>query len=181
MAPDQAVTAGSAVARFVSAGWYRDELRDAVMRYKFSGRRACADAFGQVLAGTVRFYLPGAFDVISWVPVSPETLKTRGYDQARLLAEAAAGALGKRSVPVLEKTGKNVPQSSLRGREERRRNVEGVYHVPDPAAVMGKRILLIDDILTTGATLEEAARTLRRAGASQVVAAVLCRTPLRGE
>jgi len=55
--------------------------------------------------------------------------------------------------------------------------VAGVYTVPQPEAVAGRRVLVIDDILTTGATLEEAARTLRAAGAAQVVAAVLARTP----
>ena len=114
------------------------------------------------------------------MPVSPDTLRKRGYDQAQLLAQEAAKALGKPVLPLLEKTGKNRPQSSLTHGRERFANVAGVYTVPQPAAAAGQRILLIDDILTTGATLNEAARTLRQAGAGQVVAAALCRTPEHG-
>ena len=69
------------------------------------------------------------------------------------------------------------PQSSLTQGRQRRANVAGVYTAPHPAQVAGQRILLLDDILTTGATLNEAARTLRQAGARQVVAAAFCRTP----
>ena len=95
----------------------------------------------------------------------------------RLLAQEAAQVLGREAVPLLAKTGHNRPQSSLAHGEQRWKNVAGVYTVPHPEEVAGQRILLIDDILTTGATLNEAARTLRQAGAAQVVCATLCRTP----
>ena len=73
---------------------------------------------------------------------------------------------------------KNTPaQSSLTEGRKRESNVAGVYKVPDPKLVKGQRVLVIDDIRTTGATLEEAARTLRKAGASQILAAAFCRTP----
>ena len=130
-----------------------------------------------MLAKQIRFFLPGAYDCITWVPVSEGTLKKRGYDQARLLAEETAKALGTQAVPLLVKT-KNTPaQSSLTDGRKRESNVAGVYAVPDPSLVKGQRVLVIDDIRTTGATLEEASRTLRRAGASQIVAAAFCRTP----
>ena len=115
--------------------------------------------------------------MITWVPVSRQTLKKRGYDQARLLAEETARALGREAVPLLEKARATPAQSSLESAAQRRKNVKGVYAVPRPEQVTGQRVLLIDDILTTGSTLEEAARTLRAAGASQVVAAAFCRTP----
>ena len=67
--------------------------------------------------------------------------------------------------------------SALTDGRLRKSNVAGVYSVPRPHEVAGKKILVIDDILTTGATLEEAAQTLRAAGAAQVVAAAFCRTP----
>ena len=66
---------------------------------------------------------------------------------------------------------------SLEDGRKRKQNVAGVYAVHDPSLVKGQRVLVVDDILTTGATLEEAAQTLRKAGASQVVAAAFCRTP----
>ena len=173
----QVVTPGTAFLRCVCAGWYRGALRESMRRFQFQDHPDYAKAYGPVLARIIRDYLPGSYDLITWVPVSPATLKERGYDQARLLAEETAKALSTQAVPLLAKTGKNKAQSSLAQGSQRWKNVAGVYSVPDPAAVAGQRILLIDDILTTGATLEEAARTLRRAGATQVVAAAFCRTP----
>jgi predicted amidophosphoribosyltransferase len=78
---------------------------------------------------------------------------------------------------LLEKIKNNPAQSSLTDGRKRESNVAGVYAVPDPNLVKGQRVLVIDDIRTTGATLEEAARTLRKAGASQILAATFCRTP----
>ena len=129
-------------------------------------------------AGPGRSNLPaGTYDLITWVPVSPKTLRRRGYDQAQLLAQETARALAAQAVPLLEKTRDTPPQSSLTQGRQRRANVAGVYTAPHPAQVAGQRVLLLDDILTTGATLNEAARTLRQAGARQVVAAAFCRTP----
>lgn len=173
----QAVVSGESFARCACTVWYQMPVRNAVLQFKFSGRKGYAKAYGTVLAKTIRTYLPGSYDRISWVPVSPDTLKRRGYDQAQLLAQEAAKALGQTALPLLEKTGKNQPQSSLAHGNQRQANVAGVYTVPHSVEVAGQRVLLIDDILTTGATLNEAARTLRQAGATQVVAATLCRTP----
>lgn len=173
----QAVVPGVNFARCVCAARYTGALREEVKRFKFRNQPGHAKAYGPMLAKTIRFYLPGAYDLITWVPVSPETLETRGYDQARLLAEETAKALNTEALPLLAKVKNNKSQSSLEGANQRRKNVKGVYAVPDPTLLAGKRVLAIDDILTTGATLEEAARTLRQAGAAQVVAAAFCRTP----
>ena len=177
LTPAQAVAPGTEYSRCVCAVWYRDPLRTEVSRFKFQNHPDHAKAYGPVLAKQIRFFLPGAYDLITWVPVSEGTLKKRGYDQAQLLAEETAKALGTQAVPLLAKI-KNTPaQSSLTDGRKRESNVAGVYAVPDPSLVKGQRVLVIDDIRTTGATLEEAARTLRKAGASQVVAAAFCRTP----
>ena len=104
---------GEAFARCVCAGWYREPLRASLRRFKFSGRRDYAKAYGPVLAQAVRTYLPGTYDLITWVPVSPETLRRRGYDQAQLLAQETARALAAQAVPLLEKTRDTPPQSSL--------------------------------------------------------------------
>lgn len=175
--PAQAVFPGKAFLRCVCVGWYQNELRQSVRRFKFQNHPEYAKAYGPMLAKNVRLFLPGAYDVVTWIPVSAAKLETRGYDQARLLAEALAGTLGKTAVPLLEKSKDTPAQSSLTDPRQRWENVAGVYTVPDPAAAAGKRVLLIDDILTTGATMEEGAKTLRRAGASQVVAAAFCKTP----
>lgn len=174
-----AVSRGTAYARCVCAGWYEGKLRESMLRFKFSNRPQYAKAYGPILARSIQTYLPGAYDCVTWMPVSPRTLKKRGYDQAQLLAQETAKALGQEALPLLAKTGKNVPQSSLRDGRLRKSNVAGMYSVPDPAKTAGRRVLLIDDILTTGATLEEGAKTLREHGAVQVVAAAFCRTPAR--
>ena len=123
----QAVVTGEAFARCVCAGWYREPLRASLRRFKFSGRRDYAKAYGPVLAQAVRTYLPGTYDLITWVPVSPKTLRRRGYDQAQLLAQETARALAAQAVPLLEKTRDTPPQSSLTQGRQRRANVAGVY------------------------------------------------------
>lgn len=172
----QALFPGRQYVRCACAGAYTGKLRDSVLKFKFSNHPEYAKTYGPILAQTIRTYLPGAYDCVTWMPVSPETLQKRGYDQAQLLAQEAAKALGREAVPLLAKTGKNVPQSSLQEGRQRWANVAGVYSVPRPDLAAGQRVLLIDDILTTGATLEEGAKTLREAGAVQVVAAALCQT-----
>ncbi|MBR5792494.1 MAG: ComF family protein [Ruminiclostridium sp.] len=177
LTPAQAVASGTEYSRCVCAVWYQDPLRTEISRFKFQNHPDHAKAYGPVLAKQIRFFLPGAYDCITWVPVSQATLKKRGYDQAQLLAEETAKALGTQAVPLLEKVKNNPAQSSLTDGRKRESNVAGVYAVPDPNLVKGQRVLVIDDIRTTGATLEEAARTLRKAGASQILAAAFCRTP----
>ena len=177
LTPAQAVVSGTEYSRCVCAVWYQDPLRTEISRFKFQNHPDHAKAYGPVLAKQIRFFLPGAYDCITWVPVSQATLKKRGYDQAQLLAEETAKALGTQAVPLLEKVRNNPAQSSLTDGRKRESNVAGVYAVPDPNLVKGQRVLVIDDIRTTGATLEEAARTLRKAGASQILAAAFCRTP----
>ena len=172
--PD-AVRRGAACSLCVCAGAYRGVLRDSVRRFKFLGHPEYAQVYGPILAEPIRRALAGRYDTIAWMPVSAGTLATRGYDQARLLAEETATALGDHARPLLRKVRDTAAQSSLASAGARWGNVAGVYAVLDQETVRGRRILLIDDILTTGATLEEGARTLRAAGAAEVVAATLCR------
>ena len=97
----------------------------------------------------------------------------RGYDQVELLARAVGRELGMTPVPLLRKIRHNRPQSGISGMAERRANVLGVYRENGREQIVGKRILLLDDILTTGATAGEAARALLTAGAKEVHCAVV--------
>ena len=115
---------------------------------------------------------------VTWVPVSPRRLRQRGYDQARLLAESACRLWETKPLPLLRKTVHNPAQSGLKEAAARRANVLGVYEAVDPERISGHRILLVDDICTTGATLAECARVLREAGAADVVCAAAALTPL---
>ena len=160
--------------------WYEGEVRQAFHRYKFDGCRRYARPFGTLLAQCISDRLSGCFDCITWAPLSGKRLRGRGYDQARLLAETAAAALGKPVLPLLEKT-RNIPaQSGLEGAEARFENVKDCYALLPGAEVKDLRVLLIDDVVTTGATLSACARVLREAGAALVVCAAFAATPSKG-
>ena len=149
--------------------------RKGLLRFKFQGGSAAADPLGALIVQCAAEHLSGEFDTLSWVPVSRRRLRERGYDQAQLLAQAAGRVWGVRPERLLEKVRDNPAQSGLEGAEARQENVRNVYQALPAAA--GKRILLIDDICTTGATLSECARVLTQAGAVSVVCAAAALTP----
>lgn len=157
----------------VSPLLYQGETREAIHRYKFQGLTAYADSFGRLIAQCACDHLAGRYDVISWVPLSRQHLRRRGYDQARLLAEAAATQLGTVAEALLRKPRNTTTQSSLSDESARRANVLGAYQAMQKAAVAGRRVLLIDDVVTSGSTLSECARILRTGGASEVFCATL--------
>lgn len=159
----------------ISALYYEDTVRQALLRYKFQGSSGYAGTFGRLLADCIRANLRGQYDLISWVPLSRERLRERGYDQAMLLAQAAALELQDVAVSTLDKVRNAEKQSGVGSAEKRRANISGAYRVSDAELIQGRCILLIDDIVTTGATLSECARTLLEGGASQVVCATVAR------
>ena len=157
-----------------TAVWYYEgNVRGSLLRYKFHNARNYAEVYGRLLAMKLEKEQPEGFDLITWVPVSPLRKLRRGYDQVALLAEATGRELGIKPVSLLKKTRHNRKQSGIVGYSKRRANVLGVYRCEDTAAVAGKRILLLDDILTTGATAGECARVLLTAGAKEVHCAVM--------
>lgn len=161
--------------------WYEGQVREGLLRFKFQGARAAAGPLGELVARCAAERFSGAFDVVTWVPVSRRRLRSRGYDQARLLAESACRLWEVRPEQLLQKITDNPAQSGLTEEAARRANVLGVYEAAEPERIQGYRILLVDDICTTGATLAECARTLRDAGAADVmcVCAALARRPER--
>lgn len=153
---------------FTAVWYYEDNVRRSLLRYKFYNARSFARGYGKLLAEKVRRENPNGFDCITWVPVSPRRKRERGYDQVELLAKAVCEELAMEPVPLLKKVHHNRPQSGISGLEERRANVLGAYRAISPEAIAGKRILLLDDILTTGATAGECARVLCTHGAKEV-------------
>lgn len=153
--------------------YYQDDVRESLHRFKFKGATGYSKVYGKLLADCIRANLSGRYDLISWVPLSRNRLKERGYDQAMLLAMAAALELDDVAVSTLEKTMEAQKQSLMGSPEKRRANISGAYRAADPELVNGKRVLLIDDIVTTGATLSECAKTLLAAGASEVLCAAV--------
>lgn len=148
--------------------FYEGALRDSFLRYKFSGCDFYADTYGRWLAGRVRETLGAEFDCVSWVPVSRKRLRRRGYDQAELLAREVSKELSLPLVRALQKHAERGPQSHLHDAAARRENAQGAFSAYPGASLAGKEILLIDDIVTTGATLSECCRVLKTAGAKRV-------------
>jgi len=153
--------------------WYRDTVRKSHHRYKFSGVRAYARPYATLMSQCVDDHLTGQFDLVTWTPLSRWRLYRRGYDQARLLAEGMARVRSIPCQPLLKKIRHTKPQSLLKTESERRANVLGAYKVCADMQVAGKRILLVDDVMTTGATLSECARVLLTAGAAEVACVTL--------
>src|SRR5437588_21378 len=150
------------VARARAPFAYRGPARSALLRLKFNGWRAVAEALGRAMAAVHA----GPADAVTWVPLSPGRRADRGYDQALALAAVVSKRLGLSLVPLLERVTDTPPQSS-RGGAERRRAMRGAFR-----AIGGRapptRVLLVDDVLTTGATAAERASALRSAGALEV-------------
>ena len=153
--------------------YYEDPVRGSVLRYKFSNARHYAACYGRLLAMKLQERFPDGFDCITWVPVSRLRRFRRGYDQVELLAKAVGKELGIKPLRLLKKIRHNPPQSGIGDAAHRRANVMGVYQAVNPARFAGKRILLLDDIITTGATASECARVLLTAGAKEVICAAI--------
>lgn len=119
-------------------------------------------------------------DVIVPVPMHRRRLWLRTYNQAALLARALARRSGKALMATNLIRARPTPSQGRLGRAARRRNVAGAFKVVQPGAVRGKTILLVDDVLTTGATADSCARALLRSGAAAVDVLVLARVPAPG-
>ena len=153
---------------FAAVWYYEKNIRRSLLRFKFYGKRSYAKSYGRLLAMELLNEHPDGFDILTWVPISPLRKLRRGYDQVELIAKAVGTELGVEPVPLLIKNRSNPPQARITGEARRRANVLGVYALREDAAVHGKKIVLLDDILTTGATMGEAARVLLTAGAKEI-------------
>lgn len=143
---------------------YEGGYRETMLLYKFAGYRILALRIGILIADLVKG-LPERNWVVTYVPLSPEGLRDRGYDQSELLAWQVARHNGLEVQRLLEKVKKTKTQHDL-GLEERLTNLLGAYRASERAK--GKDILLVDDIVTSGSTLKECASVLHRAGARSI-------------
>lgn len=157
--------------RLLALWTYRPPLDAVVQALKF--RRL--DYLGRHLAQALAEELPlDGFDAVVPIPLHWYRRLTRGYNQAERIARPLAGSLGLPLLPALRRIRRTPPQTSL-GKAERLANLRRAFRVRRP--VQGLRLLLVDDVATTGATLEAAASVLKRAGAEGVTAVVAARTP----
>ena len=160
----------------ISPLYYENEVRESILNFKFNNATMYTKIYGQLIAECIKEHLAGAYDIITWVPLGKQRLKKRGYDQAMLLAMSTALEFDDVAVELLRKTADVQAQSQIGSFEERKANIEGAYCVADEELVSGKRVLLIDDVVTTGATLSECAKVLKQSGAKDVVCATLAKT-----
>jgi len=158
-------------------GCYEGSLQKIIHRWKYQGKASVTPYLGEWI--TERFYRywnPRVLDLLVPVPLHPKRLRERGFNQALLLARA----LSRRTeIPcqgrILQKKRPTPPQVQLDG-GERERGVKGAFHIADREGVEGKTILLIDDVYTTGATVNECSKVLIRGGAKRVDVLTLAHT-----
>jgi predicted amidophosphoribosyltransferase len=150
---------------------YTGRVRDVLLGFKYHNRRSLAAHVSGILAGRLGDRA-GDIDVVTWAPTSAARRRERGFDQAELVARGVAAHLGVPCRRLLERDGHATPQTG-RSRRDRLRGPRFRVH---PRAA-GERVLVVDDVVTTGATLQGAAGALRTAGASDVVLAAVAATP----
>lgn len=163
----------SFLAQWTGLWYYKENVRLSILRYKFYGRRHYAFAYGRLLAMKLLNDGWDDTDIVSWIPISRRRKFSRGYDQVELFGKVLAAELGMELVPTLRKKRHTKPQSTMGSLPHRKANILGAFQVIDPVSIRDKRILLLDDIITTGATASEAARMLLTAGAKEVKLATL--------
>ena len=161
--------------RTLMAALYRPPFDQLVLALKFHAQLAFAPMFAELLARRVRHHQLPRPDLILPVPLSVERLAERGFNQAMEIARPLARRLG---VPVRDAAVRlrhTPPQASLPV-EERQHNIRNAFHIP--VELSGQVVAVVDDVMTTGATLNDMARALKQAGARSVVNLVVTRTPL---
>ena len=153
---------------FTSVWYYEDDVRRSIHRFKFCRAAHLSAGYGRMVAMRLEESFPEGFDYLTWVPVSTLRRMRRGYDQAELLARAVGRELRFPPVRLLKKIRNTRPQFKQATPEARRANVAGAYAPYENMDLAGKRVVLLDDIYTTGATASECGRILRQMGAGEV-------------
>lgn len=173
---DDGLTLGNCFVWCRSPFLYRGIVRSAVLRLKFGRAEALAGPMGHYVAACLKQYGKTDFSVVTWAPLSRKRRARRGFDQAEAIARRTAAELGLPVEGLLVKQKDTPAQSTTRSRSDRAANVRGAYRIRQKGAAAQRTVLLIDDVVTTGATLSECAETLLRDGAELVYAATFART-----
>jgi ComF family protein len=141
---------------------YDGAVKDMIWQLKFSRLRMAAEPAAELVARALPPDM--ALDVVTAVPIAPDRYRERGYNQAELIARAVARQFNLRYIPLLART--DAVHQVGRGRQERLAQIKGAFYARRGLA--GERVLIVDDVITTGATLGECARMLLEVGAGEV-------------
>jgi competence protein ComFC len=152
--------------------------KELVRSLKFARAQAAADVAATQLARQFSYLLPEDALIVP-VPTARRRVRARGYDQAERISRALAHQSGLQYAAVLLRLGNSEQKGA--GLRQRQAQLHGAYIVRDPAVIAGRRIMLIDDVITTGSTIEEAARVLRAHGAKVVGALTYARALLKDD
>jgi ComF family protein len=172
-----------AFSRAVAYGSYESGLRELIHLLKYGGVRPAANVLGRMLAEAIASLepdLPAESLAVVPVPLHRTKLRQRGFNQAELIARAAL-KIGPQTdrlrlcAGALERKRETASQIGLTS-HQRRENLRGAFEVAQPESVKAREVLVVDDVFTTGATVSECARVLRRAGATKVWVATVART-----
>lgn len=156
---------------------YSGALRTALHRYKFYDRTDLAASFALMLATQLhRLHLTN-FQAVVPVPLSRERLKQRGYNQSELIAKLVAKDFGVPCISNVLIRNRNTQQQAMLHKGQRSKNVRGAFALQNRDVLCGMHVLLVDDIFTTGATMQEAAKMLSFSAAS-VIACAIAKTPV---
>ena len=155
---------------------YDGGVMEAIHALKYGGRTSLVDAVGPLLVSFAEDWLDQDDGIIMPVPLHPKRLRERGFNQSLLLAREVASGTGRElDYLSLQRTRYTKPQTGLKS-DDRRKNVRGAFGLTDRINMKNRSVILVDDVATTGNTLNECARILKKAGCKKVLCLVLART-----
>lgn len=164
----------------VATDYNQQILKSLIWEYKYGFNESFAEVFSEMIFQYFekirRENLPDENNfVLSFIPLTRARQRWRGFNQSKLLAKNLAAKINLPLIDALERTAYPRPQMSLETKKQRFENTKNSFSTKNPEKILGKNIILVDDVCATGATLHEAAKTLKRAGAKNVFGLVLAR------
>ncbi|HEX2966190.1 MAG TPA: ComF family protein [Syntrophorhabdaceae bacterium] len=156
--------------------YFEDRLRDAIHAFKFNGRIEAGKYLIQLMKQRL-LPMRDSIDCIVPVPVTAKRLYTRGFNQSFIIGEEISKIIAKSIYPSVLVKERETKDQFMLSRKDRKQNVRGVFAVRNRDQISGKRVLLVDDLFTTGYTAFEASRLLIKSSAKEVIFFALARTP----